>query len=62
MVQEVKSDHEELRERDKVAPEVKPETEKPRRRSLKLWASFGVSFINCLPPLFLKFYFSESQF
>ena len=36
MVQEVKSDHEELTERDKMAPGVDPEAMKPRKRNLRL--------------------------
>lgn len=36
MVQEMKSDHEELRERDKMAPGVDPEIRKPRKRNLRL--------------------------
>ena len=34
MVQEVKSDHEELTERDKMVPGVDPEIMKPRKRNL----------------------------
>ena len=36
MVQEVKSDHEELMERDKMVPGVDPEIMKPRKRNLRL--------------------------
>ena len=37
---EAGSGHEELREKDKVLPEVEPETMKPRKKKLRLWEAF----------------------
>ena len=62
MALEVKSDHEKLREREKMVPEAEPETKKQGGESLRLWEPFYVTLNLCLLQLILKFNFAERQF
>ena len=56
------SGHEELRKRDKMVPEVKPETEKPRKKSLRRGEPLCLSLSTYLTQLILKSHFTERQF
>lgn len=46
----------------KMELEVKSDGKKPRKKSLRLWDSFYLSLILCLPQLNLKLYFAGKQF
>ena len=51
MVPQAGLEHKELRERDKMAPEMEPETKKPGKKSMRLQKSFYLSLIVCLRKL-----------
>lgn len=63
MVLEVKPDHKEPKVRDKMVPELEPETKDPRKKKMRQQELFYLSLIIfLLPQLILNSYFTERKF